>query len=428
MESLPTLQFIEVDNLATVEHDREVLSFPENRCTEYSWAECRDNMKDFYLTTTGQFVSWYSTPKGEPVFARMQNDAGEEFTNVSDIEVYYRSRVLDPALIKARRQVLDARNKVEKPITEPKISKHVEFAKEVYNFVNTRRNQVEKVKMNASESKNIETNVRFNIFDDVCMVYGLGNIGIFLNKAKILYAPVEKPVVKLQTLKTRLEDAVAHHRTLGYEIAIREKSLQQYNTDLMEAESISLNDDNMFSQEDIAEIEEIISSLTERISKVQLELTRMKREFDLLADKIPLMQHDIENWNPVSVKKNGPVSSDLAFVWRLIKFLNKWDYETFSFFEALHEHANSFKPKDETTEYMEELKSKNIVLNVRTQPAAKRQAPNPAPAVAPTAAPAVAPAAAPTTAPTRPQRQAPPTQARPAQSRLARLGLAGKRQ
>jgi hypothetical protein len=439
MGSAEPLHIVEVDNLAAVEHEHEVLCFPENRCTDYSWAECRDNQMNYYVADSERFVTWYSTPNGEPVFPRIQNDG--------EIEVYYRSRILDQTIVKARQQALFEHKNPPKPVTVPKIPKViVDFAREFYDFVSASRSQVDVVKLNGnSDLKNQETNIRFNIFDDNCTVYGLGNIGIFLNKAKVLYCQT-KPVVKLQTLKTRLEDATSRHRTIGYEIALGKKALQCYTTDLMEAETSSLNTDDLFSSNDILEIEEIISTLTKQITTTKLKVANMQREYDQLTDKIPVMKEEIDNWSPVGNKKNTPVPNNLAFVWRVIKFLNKWDNDAFLFLDALNEHANSFKPKDVTSEYFEDLKSKNIVLNVRTQPVAKRQATVPisamtVPATASVATPVVA-VATPVVAVATPanpapvqeqrqprqQRQAPPAQARPVQSRLARLGLAGKKQ
>jgi hypothetical protein len=428
---------IEVDNLAAVYHDREILCFPENRCTDFTWADCRDNQMEYYVMSSGSFATWYSTPTGEPVFPRMQNEQGKEATTVDEIEVYYRARILDPALITARRQVIIDRARAKKVVTEPKIPKHIEeFAREFYGFVNARRNIVETKKVQANGCnlfKNTEHNIAFNVYDDNCNVYGLGNIGSFLNKAKLFYAPVQKPVVKLQTLKIRLDDALSRQRTLGHELILLTGSLKKNEADLLEAETMTIDEDNLFTPVEVQEIEEIISSLTIKVSKTQLQIVSVNRELERLGTKIPEMEQDIADWSNVGTKKSVPVSTDLAFVWRVIKFLNKWNHEAFWFLDALNAHANSYKPKDETTEYIEELKSMNIVLNIRTQPAAKRQATIPVSAVAATpvaatvapAAPAAPAPAAP--APVRQQRPQAQTQARPAQSRLARLGM-GKKQ
>ena len=442
-------RYIERPSMRSQVDDIELLFVPENRCTDWHW----DNVRQFEFVdmSTGHIVTLHCTPNLEPVMPRYRDDNGSDITERSRIELYYTWKQLDDSIIAARREVLKKRRepaKTAEASTEPKPVSQCKLgrdnlAKEFYEFAKKHMPHLSATKMVCKLKKGDSTAIAFNMNDDNCNIYGIGNIGRILMQAKSLFSMVDKPFVKLSTLKERLDEMTMRLRRFECEIEHQTKQLVVLRRELHSKEVQNLNLEELSDEEDSEELELEISDLTKRETHIAQRLQQLSSDAEKLKVKIPELASEIEErlengGKPAAVQ----LSAELHFVQKIIKLMNGWNRTTFSFLDSLNAYANTFKPVEEKDVFFEELKKQDVVFNVR----ATRES-RPARAVAPVvAAPVVAApivaapivaapivaapvVAAPVVAaprqPTRPtqQSQQPQRTARPATSRLARLGL-----
>jgi hypothetical protein len=453
-------RYITTPSMRSQVEDIELLYVPENRCTNWTWSQV--TYHEFYDAIQGCFTTLKCTPDLEPVIPRYANDLGESFTDASSIEVYYTHKQLDKSLIDARREQLKKLREA-KEVKETKVvattymQDHEKAAKEFFDFAKKHAARLASAKIVGELNGDPTTTISFNVNDDRCNVYGIGNIGQILMLAKTVFKPVEKPFVKLSLLKEKLDDLEMRKRRIECELECQQKHLSVLQRDLIykETKTLSLASacDDAFDDDDIESLETEITSLKMLLEIASLRVKRLAAEKDSIDSKIPLLAAEVNQRMENGGKRVAvELPAELQYIMKVVKMLNKWNRSTFTFLDCLNAYANSFKPVEEKDVFFEELKKQNVVLNVRrtrepapervVRPAPTPAEPAPVPAapapVAPAPVPivpasaAAAPAApAPTPAPVNnPQRRAAPgpqqqqqRQARPAQSRLARLGL-----
>jgi hypothetical protein len=374
---------------------------------------------------------------------RYHDDNGNAITERSLIEVYYTWKQLDDSIIEARREQL---KKLREPATktvsdEPKTVsqfklEHEALAKEFYGFAKKHSARLTSTKMICKlKNGDQSSSIAFNVYHEDCTIYGIGNIGSILMQAKSLFSAVDKPIVKLSTLKERLDEMTLELRRTEFEIERQTKQVTVLRCELHSKETKALNLEEL-PEEEKEEMELELSELNKREIQLMHRLQVLSRGAEKLRIKIPELTREIEErmengGKPVAVQ----ISPELQFVQKIIRLMNGWNRATFTFLDALNAHANTFQPVEEKDDFLEELKKQDVVLNIRAprepRPTAPVVAAAPVVAVPVVAVPVVAVVAAPVvaaapqqpvrTAPQKPQQQQKP--ARPTSSRLARLGL-----
>ncbi len=437
-------RYIERPSMRSQVEDIELLFVPENRCTDWTW----DNIRQFEFVdmSTGHVVTLNCTPNLEPVIPRYRDDNGSEFTERSRIELYYTWKQLDDSIIAARREelkklrtpVTKTVSNEPKPVSQYKLDRDT-LAKEFYDFAKKHASRLTTTKMVGKLKNGDSSAIAFNMNDDNCNIYGIGNIGRILMQAKSLFSAVDKPVVKLSTLKERLDEMTLRLRRFEFEIENQTKQLVVLRRELHSKEIKNLNLEELSEEEDNDELELEILELNKRETHLMQRLHQLSSDTEKLRVKIPELTSEIEErmengGKPAAVQ----ISAELHFVQKIIKLMNGWNHSTFSFLDSLNALADTFKPVEEKDVFFEELKKQDVVLNVRaTRPARPAPVAAAVPVVAApivaapiVAAPVVAApvvAAVPVVAAprqqARPNQQQPQRPARPATSRLARLGL-----
>ena len=447
----------------------ELLFVPENRCTDWTWPEVQ--CYQFYDTINGSFTTLHCTPNLEPVMPRYMDDNGKSFDDVSSIELYYTWKQLDKEVIDARREQLKKLREEKEGIVKKPVSTsisdykqgHEKSAKDFFDFVKKHYVRLSSVRIVGDLKEDHVTKLTFNPYDDRLNVYGIGNVSQILMQAKLVFRAVDKPFVKLSLLKEKLEEMHMRQRRVECEYEYQNKQLAVLQRELLYKEAKVLSSSDNLDDQDIEDLESEIVNLKMQVDAALLRVKRLLAEKHSLEEKIPLLQAEVtqrmENGGkPVAVE----LSTELQYIMKVIKMMNKWNHNTFTFLDCLNAYADSFKPVEAQETFFEELKKQNVVLNVR---GVREPRPTPLTTAAPAASAAstastaravlavpvapVAPAvpvaqavpAVPVVAPQRrpaqqqqqpqqqqpqqqqPQQQQPQRQARPVQSRLARLGV-----